>query len=438
MGQRPLNVASDHQQSRATFEEAQGPLSDRSVFYCDLVALISRTPYAHQSERARRLAKRQVQAMLRREDVVVWDENGFFLVLGADDPHATAVAERVTQKIAREFHGADWRARKRMPQVMRPATPRDLEALRLALGVPAAGMLLHEEPASPHDDLMLAGEEARDRAIIAHAERIARALKLEMMFAPVWDMKKNGANTLFCTLLGTGSLAARCGHEALIGATFGQIAEMEIAMLRAAVSYGRRMRRHGQSGCVGTAVSYETLASAASRTRFLQELNASDPPPATKIFLTIDQVPMNAQARRIAEMLRSLERPTVIPTVHLPSARMLDRIPQPVGAAGFGLAMRGDEGADLTQMIAEIITRFAGDRGAFAWLSRLDTPAMLDAAKHAGVRFATGAALPHETHEGLGTIPALPLKFESAQTSATPPVELAAVRARARSRVATD
>ena len=417
MGQRPLTASPDQKQSRATFEETQGPLSDRSVFYCDLAAFLSRTPSGHQTERARRLAKHQLQAMLRREDVVVWTENGFFLVLNADDQNAASVAERIAQKIAREFHGADWRARQRMPHVMRPASPSDLEALRVALGVPA-GALLEEDPPSPQDDLMLAGEEQRDRAIIAHAERIARALKLQLMFTPVWDMKKRDATTLFCTLMGTGSLAARCGHEALIGATFGQITEMEVAMLRAAVSYGRRMRRHGQAGCVGTAVSYETLASATSRERFLQELNAADPPPATKLFLTIDQVPMNAQARRIAEMLSSLERPTVIPTVHLPSARMLDRIPQPVGAAGFGLAMRGDEGADLTQMIAEIITRFAGDRGAFAWLSRLDTPAMLDAAKHAGVRFATGAALPHETYEGLGTIPELPLKFESAQTSA--------------------
>src|SRR6185436_16924096 len=100
MGQRPLNASPDHRQSRATFEETQGPLSDRSVFYCDLDAFLARTPSGHQTERARRLAKRQVQAMLRREDVVVWDERGFFLVLGVDDQHATAIVERVTQKIA--------------------------------------------------------------------------------------------------------------------------------------------------------------------------------------------------------------------------------------------------------------------------------------------------------------------------------------------------
>jgi hypothetical protein len=185
---------------------------------------------------------------------------------------------------------------------------------------------------------------------------------------------------------------------------------MEIAMLRAAAAYVRRIRRHGQWGCVGTAVSYETLAAPISRAQFLHELKSNDLGPSAKLFLMIDQIPMAAPARPLAEMVRCLECPSVVPLIQLPSARVLDRLAQPIGAAGYGLALRGDEGRDLTQLLAEIVTRFAADRRAFTWLGRLDRPEMVEAAANAGVRFATGMALQTGPFEALGDVPILPLK----------------------------
>jgi hypothetical protein len=251
---------------------------------------------------------------------------------------------------------------------------------------------------SPGDDAMAA----------AHA--FARRLRQTLLLSPAWDLQKCKSQWLLLGLKATApDSPAVTGVRRALGPV-ADVAELEIALLRAACEYGVRLEQAGQMGAVTVGVSYESVQSLAGRTRYLKALRALTLPQSCPLMVKIDAIPAGAPLNRLAEIIAMLGVPGVRLLVKFEDARRLPHLDMRLGMAGLGGLLPQGCAPDEARLLAARLGARAQEQRAFGFLEGVETPKQADAVMASGIRFATGSGFgPGPRLGGLEALPHLPL-----------------------------
>jgi hypothetical protein len=229
-------------------------------------------------------------------------------------------------------------------------------------------------------------------------------LKLKLAFLPLWDLRRRKSSALRAMPLDAEGRAVR--HQAL-GVTTREIADIEIALLRAAIAYAARLNEAGSLCAVGADVGYETLCCYAARNRYIAALREIAPTPRNPLLLRIVEIPSGAPEGRLAELVAMLHRDhvRVATAFEQPAPHLETRL----GADGIGGRLSQRHEQTSVPEMAERLMREAASQHAFALLEGLDQPADATIVRAAGVRFGEGACLGQFALDGRAPVPPLPL-----------------------------
>jgi hypothetical protein len=249
---------------------------------------------------------------------------------------------------------------------------------------------------------------AKDRIEAAHA--LLERLRHRLGLFPVWELQKGQSNSLFVApFRGTGHSVVANGRRALDGLDDKQIAEIEIALLRAAAAYAMRVHDDRKVCAVGVGVSYGTLSAFGTRIAYITALQKVRAPSSSPIMLKIEQVPEGASLARVAELIAMLRADNIRATVEFQVLGAIPEIDISLGAIGFGGGVPPGTTYDAAVRMMDRLVHKTKQQKIFAFLERLDTKTLVDAAHRSRARFGTGVALGTRHFGGLEDIPRFPL-----------------------------
>ncbi len=245
---------------------------------------------------------------------------------------------------------------------------------------------------------------------LAHAELEQFGLRVGLF--PVWELRKGTSSALFLVPF-SGNAAGRIlsGRPALVNLNADEILNVEINLLGAAEAYTERLQADGTICAIGVGVSYDSLCSINSRIRYVSALKKGYFSPRNPLWLKIEQIPPGIPGHRVAAFVTMLSSPNIRVTLEFQS---LISMPEPsvrLKAGGLGGSIPAGTVDSAALIIAERLVSLAAAQEAFAFLNHLDKDNLVAVARHANVRFGTGAALGTRHLAGLEAIPTFPLSL---------------------------
>lgn len=254
---------------------------------------------------------------------------------------------------------------------------------------------------------------------MAAAQTKARRLRHRLGFAPAWDLHKRKSQWLLLGLEGkTRHGDAVMGVRRALGPC-DEVAEMEIALLRAAAETGLTLEQSGQIGAIAAGVCYETLQGAAGRARYRDVLKALALPQSCPLLVKIDGIPSGTPLDRLGEIITQLSVPGVRLLVKFENARHVPGLGVRLGAAGLGALLPEGCAPDEARLLAQRLKTRAVEQKCFAFVEGVETPELADAVTASGIRIAGGSGFgsaPRIT--GLEAMPPLPLALPALEASA--------------------
>jgi len=212
----------------------------------------------------------------------------------------------------------------------------------------------------------------------------------DIALMPMWDLQSHKSSSVF--LAPRTSLTKRGANTVrrfLGSAGEGEIIEAEIALLKAAANFARRVQEAQQVCAVGTSVSYRTLSSFNARIRYIGALKSV--PSATPFLLKIEKIPEGTPLSRLAELIAMLRAP------HLRILAEFDgTVPDldvRLGAHGIGASLPDNCSLDKACEVLQSLRRRAMPQKKFAFVTGLASGALAQAASQHHVRFGLGCAL---------------------------------------------
>ena len=249
---------------------------------------------------------------------------------------------------------------------------------------------------------------ATDQIDLAH--HAAANLGAGLGLFPVWELSKATSSSLILAPFTSNAGAiVSCGRRALGSADEKQILEIEIAMLNAAAAYADRVAGAGKICAIAVGVSYETLGGFHSRIRYITALQKIKTQPSTPILLKLEQIPVGTPLARVAELVAMLRAPNIRALLEFQTLMSLPSLDIKLGAIGIGGQMPAGTDHVNALLIAERVARQAANQKAFAFIDRLDTGRLVEAAISCHIRFGTGSAVSSCHFTGLEEIPEFPM-----------------------------
>jgi hypothetical protein len=185
--------------------------------------------------------------------------------------------------------------------------------------------------------------------------------------------------------------------------------DIEIAVLSAAVAYAERAHYARKACTVGVGVSFETLTSVAARIRYTSVLEVLSLPQSVSMVLKIERVPDGAPLEQVAELVDLVRAYDLRCMVGFEFLATIPKLTTRIAAIGLGGALPKWASFERAISHAERLVKRAESQKAFAFLERLESPALVDAARVSNVRLGSGAGLGAFSLSGLEPIPSFPL-----------------------------
>jgi hypothetical protein len=233
---------------------------------------------------------------------------------------------------------------------------------------------------------------------------------------PVWNLHKKKSQWLMFGRNPGGKPAAAAPRS---HADDDNLAELEIAYLRAAAEYGLKVQQTRQLCAISAGVTYNTLSGFHSRMRYIQALKSLAVSRSCPLFLQIQQIPEGTPLGRLAEIVAMISEPATRVLLKFDNIRRVPVLDIRLGVAGIGTALPDRCDGDEARKIADSVLRRSIEQKAFAFLERVDSPPLIGAIFDAGIHYASGTALElHPALNGLDCVPQLPLALPAGAPAA--------------------
>jgi hypothetical protein len=243
----------------------------------------------------------------------------------------------------------------------------------------------------------------------AHGQSAVR-FNQETGLYPIWNLHKKRSQWLMF-----GRNPRHSGRKSVAAAQRNQtddnnLAELEIAFLRAAAEYGLKVQQTRQLCAISAGVSYSTLSGFHTRIRYIQALKSIAVSGSCPLFLQIGQIPEGTPLGRLAEIVAMISEPGTRVLLEFENIRRVPVLDIRLGVAGIGTALPDRCDCDEARKIAENLLRRSVEQKAFAFLERVDSSPLIGAIFDAGIHYASGAAPElRQILSGLEAVPKLPM-----------------------------
>ncbi|MCE9523118.1 MAG: hypothetical protein K8S25_11895, partial [Alphaproteobacteria bacterium] len=172
------------------------------------------------------------------------------------------------------------------------------------------------------------------------------ALGLKLRAFPVFDLRRGMASTFFCVPAKISSDGNAFGHWLLSNLSDASRAEVDIELLRAAITYATRYDEAQKVAAIGTAVSFSTLTNVSTRKAYLAGFAAARDLRAP-LVVKIELIPTGTPPLRFAELVAYLKAVVSRVFVSVPDLKDPKWHLGQLGAAGIGVMVNPDDGADV-------------------------------------------------------------------------------------------
>jgi hypothetical protein len=230
----------------------------------------------------------------------------------------------------------------------------------------------------------------------------------DIALVPMWDLQSRKSSSVF--LAPRTSLTPRGASTVrrfLGSATEGEIIGAEMALVKAAGDFARRVHDAQKVCAVGTSVSYLTLSSFNARIRYIGALKTV--PTAAPFLLKIERIPEGTPLSRLGELIAMLGAPHLRILAEFDGA--IPDLDIRLDAHGIGAALPDNCSAENAGAILQSVTRRVAPLKKFAFVTGLANAGLVGAAGQHHVRFGVGPALGGGVHlADLKDMPQFPLQ----------------------------
>jgi len=225
---------------------------------------------------------------------------------------------------------------------------------------------------------------------------------------PMWDLQSRKSSSLF--LAPRTSLTARGAgtvRRFLSGAGEGDIIGAEMALVKAAGDFARRIHDAQKVCAVGASVSYETLSSFNARIRYIGALKTV--PTSSPFLLKIEKIPEGIPLGRLGELIAMLGAPHLRILAEFDGA--IPDLDIRLGAHGIGASLPDNCTLESAGAILQSVTRRVAAQKTFAFVTGLANAGLVAATRQHQIRFGVGCALGGGVHlADVKNLPQFPLQ----------------------------
>lgn len=351
---------------------------EQPVFYFDFTpVLASSRTLQRNPERAILMCEHCVRR-LAPADVMIRDQDGFFLVVqSASGTAAEALAHEINIALLELFFGTEARDRN-LSTICRRATAEEISGKNIALPAPGPAT-----PACSTEQVEADPLRRLSQSGMAGYEGLSTG------FVPLINLKRGMASVLLCGPVRQLKDRQLFGAAAYAGIDARDRASLEEALLEYSLSFARAMVPTEQATAIATSVSFETLASSRGRQLYQKALRAGAVSTNPFLVVKIDGIPPGTPQARLSEIVSTV-RPFVrrvfleLPDWDLSALQRGGLL----GVAGLiarmpAQAVRPPDGRAVSGLV-----RLAASQRAVACITDLANAGQMAFAKQAGVHFA--------------------------------------------------
>ncbi len=226
----------------------------------------------------------------------------------------------------------------------------------------------------------------------------------DIVFKPCWDSQKSVISHSLCVARKVIDGFAYYGRETLSGAADrDQHRQLDRAIALAAQRGFQRARAAGHASMIVVPVHYDSLSSVSRRMEYFSALHPI-PEPARKFFLLrVDGIPDGAPMAQMQEVFRSMKHfGAYVLAHHSFGSKRLDRFEScGIGVLSAETPKRLNDGSVSELDLLSCVEWVAAARSLTAetCLTQISSPALVEAAMSAGIRYFSGPIIGKETDQ---------------------------------------